>query len=363
MTLATIDAPAVTVVTGAGGWLGTALMAHLTGAADSPTFADLPSRHGTVVRPLVRNRVEADRLRSMAAATGEVSVEPVIGDLTDPPSLMPLFSAAAGPVDVLHTAGLIHPAKRIAELFAVNAEGTRNLLGEAVAAGVRRLVHVSSNSPYGTNAHPDDRFRDVEPYHPYYAYGESKMQAEQAVLEAAGQGFDAVVVRPPWFYGPHQPPRQTQFFKMVRAGRFPVLGGGGQMRSMVYVDNLVQGVVRAELVATPPGRSWWIADAEPYSVTEIVETVGRALVDEGFSVKPNTLRLPDVVGQLAEKVDAALQRAGRYNQQFHVLGEMNKNIACTIDGARTELGYAPSMALYEGMRASIRWCVAQGLEL
>lgn len=343
MTRPALPLPDVTVVTGAGGWLGSALVEHL--ASESRR-----------VRALVRNRLEAQRLRSLG-------FEPVIGDLTDGASLTPLFAGVDGSIDVLHTAGLIHPAKRVAELYAVNTEGTKHVLAAARAAGVRRFVHVSSNSPYGTNAHPDDRFRDVEPYHPYYAYGDSKMLAEQAVLAAAGDGFNAVVVRPPWFYGPHQPPRQTQFFKMVQAGRFPVFAGGRQMRSMVYVDNLVQGVVLAELVDTPGGRSWWIADARPYSVTEIVETVGRALTDEGFTVKPNSFKLPDVVGQIAERVDAAVQRAGRYSQQFHVLGEMNKNIACMIDGARHELGYDPQVELYDGMRASIRWCLANGMSL
>ena len=103
-------------------------------------------------------------------------------------------------------------------------------------------MHVSSNSPFGTNSHPGDRFRNEEPYHPYYGYGQSKMDAELAVFDAVEAGLDAVIVRPPWFYGPHQPSRQTTFFKLVRTGRFPVIGDGDQMRSMVYVDNLVDGV-------------------------------------------------------------------------------------------------------------------------
>ncbi len=66
-----------------------------------------------------------------------------------------------------------------------------------------------------------DRFRNDEPYHPYYGYGRSKMEAELAVADAVDSGLDAVMVRPPWFYGPHQPPRQTTFFTMVRNGRVP----------------------------------------------------------------------------------------------------------------------------------------------
>ena len=94
-------------------------------------------------------------------------------------------------------------------------------------------------------------FRNDEPYDPYLGYGRSKMLAELRLLDEVANGLDAVIVRPPWFYGPHQPARQTRFFTMVRKGRFPVVGDGRQRRSMVYVDDLVDGIVRAELVECP----------------------------------------------------------------------------------------------------------------
>ena len=98
---------------------------------------------------------------------------------------------------------------------------------------------------------PATRSAPIEPYHPYYGYGRSKMQAELAVHRRDRAGLDATIVRPPWFYGPFQPPRQTTFFRLVRAGKFPVVGDGDQRRSMVYIDNLVDGVIAAELT---PGR-------------------------------------------------------------------------------------------------------------
>lgn len=342
--------PDITVVTGAGGWLGTALVHALTG--------DGAWTRGGRIRALVTSADEADRVRSVGP-----SIEPVVGDVRDAATLDALFAGLGDHVvDVVHTAGVIHPAT-FGEFEAVNHLGTRTVLDAARRHGVRRFVHVSSNSPFGTNSHAGDRFRDDEPYAPYYGYGRSKMHAELAVFDAVEAGLDAVVVRPPWFYGPHQPPRQTTFFRMVRTGRFPVFGAGDQERSMAYVGNLVQGVVLAELVDTAPGLAWWIADARPYTVAEIVETVGRALADEGFEVSPNRVRVPDIVGRMAEHADAFLQRHERYHQQIHVLGEMNKRIACDIGGARRDLGYEPDVDLYEGMRRSIRWCVAEGLEL
>lgn len=341
--------PDTTIVTGAAGWLGTALVNALTGASRW-------TRPGTI-RALVVDEEQAEAMRAIGPA-----VTPIIGDVRDGASLEPLFSGLNGVTDVLHTAGVIHPA-RFSDFDAVNARGTREVADLALRHGARRMVHVSSNSPFGTNTHPGDRFRNEEPYAPYFGYGASKMRGELAVFEAVERGLDAVIVRPPWFYGPFQPPRQTTFFQMVRAGRFPVFGRGDQVRSMVYVDNLVQGVVRAELTPTEPGRGWWIADERPYTVSEIVATVGRALSDEGYDVKPNRLKVPDLVARIAERADGVVQQRGRYHQQIHVLGEMNKNIACEIDVAVAELGYAPDVELYEGMRRSIRWCRAQGFEL
>ncbi len=344
-----LDAPDVTIVTGASGWLGAALMHALT--SDGPWHR--PGR----IRVMVRDRVEADRLEGMRDG-----IHSVVGDLTHEADVNRLFADISGTVDVIHTAGVIHP-RSVDQFFAVNIGATRSMLQHAANHDVRRFVHVSSNSPFGTNAHPDDRFRDDEPFNPYYGYGRSKMEAEIAVAKAVAAGLNAVIVRPPWFYGPYQPPRQTTFFKMVRTGLFPVFAGGNQSRSMVYVDNLVQGVVRAELADTPAGRGWWIADARPYTVTEIVDTVGRALTDEGFDVRPNRAKVPGFVAQVAERADALIQRTGRYHQQIHVLGEMNKNIAVDVSGARAELGYDPEVDLYDGMRRSIRWCIDQGLEL
>jgi nucleoside-diphosphate-sugar epimerase len=344
-----IDPPDVTIVTGAAGWLGRAVLDHLT-RPDGPHHR--PGR----IRALVTN---ADDAAVVGALPG---VDAVVGDVRRPDGLTELFSGLVGVADVIHTAGVIHP-ERIDDFTEINARGTEHVVHFAATHGVRRTVHVSSNSPFGVNAQRTDTFRNDEPYAPYYGYGRSKMQAELRVLDAVADGLDAVIVRPPWFYGPFQPPRQTTFFRMVRTGRFPVIGDGRQRRSMVHVDNLVQGIVRAELTPTAPGRGWWIADAEPYEVNEIVTTVGRALTAEGFDVVTNKVRLPALAGRIAERADAFLQGRGRYVQQVHVLGEMDKTIACDIGAARADLGYEPTVALEEGMRQSIRWCLAQGLEL
>ena len=200
---------------------------------------------------------------------------------------------------------------------------------------------------------------------PYMEYGRSKALMEQAVAEVQSRGkLETVVIRPPWFYGPGQPPRQSLFFNMIRTGRMPIVGSGENLRSMAYIDNICQGLLLCERVDRAAGRVYWIADREPYTTNEIVDTVERLLGEEfGFKVTGRRVRLPHLVGELAWLVDKGLQGLTLYHQKIHVLSEMNKNIACQIGRAEEELGFDPKIDLEEGMRRSIRWCIDRGVAL
>lgn len=352
-------APSPTVlVTGAPGWLGTRLVeVLLNGLPDVPGLAAPPPER--LVRCLVHPAVDAAELTALSPA-----VEAVRGDLRDPAAARALCAGAAGAV-LFHVAGVVHPALRTRELTEVNVDGTRHLLRAAAAAGVRRCVAVSSNSPFGFNLDPTHRFDEDAPYNPYMAYGRSKQQMEMLVREAHATGaIETVIVRPPWFYGPRQPARQSRFFTLIRQGRFPILGDGTQQRSMAHVDNICQGLLLAAAVATANGEAYWIADERPYSIDEIVRTVRQAIEDElGIACAPPRVRLPALVGRAAGFADGVLQAVGLYNQSLHVLGEMPHTIACSIAKARRDLGYAPAVSLREGMRAAVRWCVDNGVPL
>jgi nucleoside-diphosphate-sugar epimerase len=184
------------------------------------------------------------------------------------------------------------------------------------------------------------------------------MLLELAVKEVAAKGrLETVVIRPSWFYGPYQPPRQTLFFGMIRDGKAPIVGGGNNLRSMSYIDNLCQGLQLAALTAAATGQTYWIADRRPYSMNEIVDTVERLLENE-FHQKcaHKRLRLPGLASDVARLCDTTLQGLGLYHQKIHVLSEMNQTIACSVARAERELGYRPAVALEEGMRRSLRWC-------
>ena len=218
------------VVTGAAGWLGQNLVRGLLGQRQR-------------IRCLVQSPEEAPYLELL-----DPKIEVVVGDVRDPVAFDRLFDGA-GEASVFHAAAVIHPQRHTRELFDVNVGGTQLALDRARRASAGRFVHVSSNSPFGANPTPEDRFTEESPYNPYLAYGRSKMEAEQLVQRSHERGdVPSVVVRVPWFYGPHQPARQTRFFAAIRRGRFPLVGDGRQRRSMAYTGNLVDGLLRAEAV-------------------------------------------------------------------------------------------------------------------
>ncbi len=335
-------------LTGATGWLGNRVIEMLLAESDDPA-----RRRFTLDRVLCFAR-DPERLPAIARTDARVQVSK--GDIRGSEDLK-RFAAASGACVLIHSAGMIHP-KRYREFAEINTAGTQNLLDAFEAAGTcARAVVVSSNSPIGVSRDPNVVFTEDSPFNPYMGYGRSKVPMEQSIGERNRRGgLDTVIIRPPWFYGTHQPPRQSEFFRMIRDGRVPIVGDGTNKRSMAYLDNIYDGLVLTLTVPAASRETYWIADARPYTMNEIVDTVEEVL-EQDFDVPcaHKRMRLPGAVGDLATAMDAAIQGMGLYEQKIHVLGEMNKTIACSVDKARRELGYNPAVELREGMRRSIRW--------
>jgi nucleoside-diphosphate-sugar epimerase len=344
------------LVTGALGWLGSRLIECLVkGLPDHDVLRAPPG--DLRVRCLVLPGQDGTALQRLSPG-----VEVISGDVTKSADCERFCAGAKGAV-LIHTAGIIHP-RRVSEFYAVNVEGTKQLLDAAIKGGIKRAVVVSSNSPCGCNPHPDHLFDELSPYHPYLNYGRSKMLMELAVKERQAAGrIETVLIRAPWFYGPNQPPRQSLFFGMIRDGKAPIVGSGRNLRSMSYVDNLSQGLILAAVTEAANGQVYWIADRRPYSMNEIIDTVERLLETEfGHKCAHKRMRLPGFASEVAYVADRMLQGMGLYHQKIHVLSEMNKTIACSVARAENELGYKPGVELEAGMRRSLSWCVAQGIK-
>lgn len=340
------------LVTGMPGWLGDRFVEALEGRVPEllPFLTDRDAEIRCLVLPDFISRLKQSS-----------RVKYVSGDLTNKETLEEFFKGSQGAV-LFHLAGLVHAFKGTKQFYEVNTQGTQNVLDCAVRHGVKRIIAVSSNSPAGCNPRPDHLFTEDMPYNPYMTYGRSKMLMEKAVLEASEKKrIESVILRPCWFYGPRQPARQTLFFSMIKDGKAPIVGSGNSKRSMSYVDNVCQALLLAAKTEKADGRIYWVTDKQPYTLNEIVDTIEELLEKEfKIPVRHKRLRLPDIASEIALGVDAALQSVGVYHQKIHVLSEMNKTIAASIERAEKELGYKPMVELKEGMRRSIQWCLENG---
>lgn len=348
----------LTLITGSPGWLGNRLVNALAnGLLDYPDIVDKNTKRK--IRCLVLKGSDISELKKISN-----DLEIVEGNLCDLRTVKE-FCTDAKDATIFHCAGIIHPRRRVKEFYDVNVKGTENLLTAAYASGAKRMVIMSSNSPIGVTKNREQLFNESSPYNPYMNYGKSKMEMEKIVRAyQQDKKIETVIVRAPWFYGPAQPLRQTVFFTMIKNGKAPIVGDGNNKRSMSYVDNLCYGLILCEKTEKANGQVYWISDERPYTMNEVISTI-EELLEKEFNIKVahKRLRLPDFAGEIATFADGFIQSTGFYNQKVHVLSEMNKTIACSVQKAKNELGYKPKIELKEGMKRSLKWCINNGVSI
>jgi nucleoside-diphosphate-sugar epimerase len=270
------------------------------------------------------------------------------GDILKP---VTLDQATAGVDVVLHAVGVLH-VKRNSDYYRVNRDGTQHILEACVRTGVKRFIYISSNAAQGFCRGKGSELSEADPCCPKSHYGISKYEGEQVVRQFQEAGkIETVILRPAMFYGPPVPPRHIDIFKRIQSGRFPVFGDGENLRSLTYIDHLIQAI---HLVLKNPkanGQTYYIADQEIPTLNQIIQAMADAL-----RVSVRIIRLPRWLARVAEFVDLTIAKADFYWMLPHLIGESDKNIACQIDKARRELGYTPSVDYREGYRRTIAWC-------
>jgi nucleoside-diphosphate-sugar epimerase len=328
------------LVTGAPGWFTSRFLQSIL---EQP----LPGQGR--VSCLVDSRLpETDKELQSSLGPGVVIVR---GNLTDPASLR---QATLGVQTIVHAAGVIH-VRKIHDYFDVNTQGTFNLADAAVANGARRIVYLSTNAAGGRSAAADNVLKESDPSRPLSPYARSKWLAEEALRALAGK-IESVSLRPSMFYGAPVPARHIDIYRKIQSGRMPLVGGGEFARSVTHVDNLVQAARLACMRPEAVGQTYYIADETPYTTRRIVDAMAAAL-----GVAPRYMHLPSFAATWAYDLDAVLSWMDFYVQPLHLLGEANWHVGLSIEKARAELGYSPTVALEEGMKGAVDWCRAKGL--
>jgi nucleoside-diphosphate-sugar epimerase len=273
----------------------------------------------------------------------------VAGDTTDPSA----WATAAEACDVvIHTAAVVSNAVGLDEQWRVNVLGTRRVLDVAVAAGVRRFVHLSSVRAFSDVDFPDG----VTEEHPVRPdgnpYVDTKVAGEQVVLQAHAAGqIEVVIVRPGDIVGPGSQPWVVKPLELIRQGQFLLPAMGRGVFSPVDIEDVVRGLI---LTATHPaaaGEVFTISGAGGVSTKDYF----RPLVE--FAGKRGPIGVPTTIAvALSAIVDGLSRLRGRRTE---VNPGTTRYLARTgtysIEKARRVLGYEPQVTPEESWRRTEAW--------
>lgn len=263
------------LVTGASGFLGTALVERLR-AVRTPCRA-------------------LDRRPGPAG----IGVAWVCADVTDPESLHPAFDGVSG---VIHAAGLAHQfgsRSKSADFDGVNARGTENVLVAAARAGVRDVVLVSSVSVYGPGG--GEARDETAPCRPEGPYAASKLEAEKVARRIAEEaGLRLTILRMATIYGEGDPGNLSRLIRAIDRRRFLWIGDGSNRKSLIHRDDAARACVTA-LLSPLARESLFNVSAPPCAMREVVDAIAAAL---GRSVP--RLRVPARAAGLAARALEAL---------------------------------------------------------
>jgi len=284
-----------------------------------------------------------------------LGVEVRRGDVTDRESLR---NVTAGVDTIFHLAAYYTFHGRWELYRKVNIEGTRTLLEESSANGVRRFIHCSSTEAMGpTTISPAGEEGRLAPA---YDYGRSKAESETIAMAFADR-MDVTVVRPSGIYGPRNLDDVSYYFIKSFAGpmsRF-IIGDGKALIQFVHVDDVVQGLLLSLDHSEAIGETFIITDGRAYSYEEVY-----AIMAEVMGRSPPRWHLPAGLAKLLiAPVEGINHLRGKEDFIMHLdtVDAVTRDRHYSIGKARRVLGFEPRHDLKEGLRQTVEWYRENGV--
>lgn len=318
------------LITGSTGFIGARLLKHL-------------QKEDVVVRVFLRPESRDNALHE------KISV--ARGRFDDPEAL---FRAVRGVDRIVHLAG-VTKATDEAGFEEGNVMPVRNLLAAVREhnPGLKRFVLVSSLAAAGPAAEGEQGVRESDEPHPVSAYGRSKLRAEKLCMEASG-AVPVTIVRPPAVYGPGDLD-VLQVFRMLSRGVLVSAGNPGRQRfSMIYVDDLVQGIMAAALSDRSTGRIYYITSPRSWSWDDVIAASRPVL---GFG-RLHRISLPKLLVYL---LGAAGGLAGALSGKPPLINRdkarelVQDYWVCSSTAAVRDLGFTATTPLAEGVATTVAW--------
>jgi 2-alkyl-3-oxoalkanoate reductase len=305
-----------------------------------------------------------DRVTVLQRRTADLGLPEVLTDVSNTGAVR---AAVTGHDAVVHLAAKVNVVGPEAEYLRVNVGGTRAVVDACLAAGVERLVHVSSPSV----AHPGRSLvgRGADPADPATArgpYARSKALAERVALGADSAELAVVAIRPHLVWGPGDRQLIARIVDRARRGRLPLIGSGAALIDTTYVTNAVDALIAAlDRCTDARGRALVVTNGEPRPVAEMLAAVCRAA-----GVRLPTWHVPI---RLARVAGAAVESLWALRERFSPAGPaqddppLTRFLAEQLSTAhwfdqrltREVLRWRPRVRLDDGLAELKRWYAAR----
>lgn len=304
------------LVTGGQGFVGNALA---VGALTAGFTVRISSRQMLIA---AKGRLECTQVGDLGATTNWVA-------------------ALEGVESVVHCAGRAHvlhdtAADPLAAFRKVNLDGTLNLARQAVEAGVKRFVFISSIGVNGLQTELGKPFSEADQPAPHNAYALSKWEAEQGLLRIADEaGLEVVIIRPPLVYGCNAPGNFGALMRAVQRGWPLPLGAVHNQRSLVALDNLVAFIATCITHPRAANQTFLVSDGHDLSTTELVRGMAHVI---------------GVHARLVPVPSWALQAGATLLGKRDAVQRLCSNLQVDISKSRRLLGWVPPVSVEEGLR-------------
>lgn len=320
------------LVTGATGFTGGRLAVEL-------------AKRGNKVRAMVRKGSDTSFL------TGH-DIEFFEGDITDQDAV---DRAVQGCEKVYHIAACFRTAGHPDSYYHdVNYTGAQYVLDAAKKHGCERVAHCSTIGVHGSVKDvPSD---ETAPYAPCDIYQRTKLEGEKLAMDRQKQGQPVSIFRPAGIYGPGDM-RLLKLFKTIHTGRFRMVGPGTVNFHMVYIDDLVDGIILCGEKQEALGDTFILCGPKYIALKELVK-----LVADAVGVKPPRGHIPLAPVYAAAVLCEALCIPLRIEPPLHRrrVGFFTKNRSFTYAKAESAIGYVPKISTAEGVKRTADWYFANG---
>src|SRR5450755_645697 len=312
-------------ITGASGFVG--------GAATRRLVAD-----GHRIRAMSRSSSSDQKIRALGA-------EPVRSDLDTV-----IAADVRGAEIVIHCAAFVEQWGPLDVWDRINVLGTRRMLAAAHQAGARRLIHIGTEAALVRGQH----LRGVDETAPLafdspYPYCRTKALAEQAVRDDNRAGFETIVLRPRFIWGPGDQTILPLIQQMAASGNWMWIDHGRAVTSTIHIENLVEAIELA-LTNGQPGEAYFILDDGEHTMRAMLSglaaSVGIILPDRSIPYW-----LADTIAAVSEGIWRLFHLSGDPPLTRHSAMVMARDCILIGTKAKSELGYRPRITVDEGLAA------------